>query len=104
MKIINRSRVTGKTTQLIYASEANEIPIVTHNPKYIIDLAKKLGCNIPEPISIDKYIRSYAGNTRLSRFPRYYVDDLECIIDFILPNVDAVTTSIGKENVKDVNK
>jgi len=98
MKIINRPRGTGKTTQLIYLSEVNRIPIVSKDPKYIIDLAKRMGCDIPEPISMTKYVNS-SFSRGCAYDSKYYIDDLECIIDFILPNVEAVTTSIGKEKL-----
>lgn len=53
MKIINLGRGQGKTTRLLYASEFQDIPIVcaTHSQKqHLIDMAKSLRLNIPEPI------------------------------------------------------
>lgn len=54
MKLIIKDRGMGKTTQLIYMSEATGYPIVTNNKFSINSLkmrAKKLGCEIPEPIT-----------------------------------------------------
>lgn len=106
MKIINRPRGTGKTTQLIYLSEVNRIPIVTREPNYIIDLAKRMGCDIPEPISITKYVNSSfsRGCAYDSQKSKYYIDDIECIIDFLLPNVEAATTSIGQGEVERITE
>lgn len=92
MKIINRPRGTGKTTQLIYLSEVSRIPIVSRNPNYIIDMAKKLGCDIPAPVSIEKFIQSLSGRGYTYGTPKYFIDDLENI----LPNVEVVTVSISK--------
>lgn len=100
MTIINRPRGTGKTTQLIYLSEINRIPIVSRNPDYIIDMAKKMGCNIPSPIAITKYIGLTYGRNFNDRPQKFYIDDLECVLDCLFPNVDVITTSIGKEGFK----
>ena len=53
MKIINLGRGQGKTARLLYASEWQDLPIVcaTNSQKqYLIDMANRLGLNIPEPI------------------------------------------------------
>ena len=53
MKIINLGRGQGKTIRLLYASEWQDLPIVcaTYSQKqHLIDTAKELGLNIPEPI------------------------------------------------------
>lgn len=55
MKIINLGRQQGKTTRLLYASEFNDIPILcaTYQQKhYLMDMAKELRLNIPEPIYV----------------------------------------------------
>ncbi len=55
MKIINLGRQQGKTTRLLYASEWQDTPILcaTYQQKhYLMDMAKRLGLNIPEPIYV----------------------------------------------------
>lgn len=55
MKFIGLSRRCGKTIRLLYASEFNEIPILcaTHEQKHrLMEQAKKIGLNIPEPLSV----------------------------------------------------
>lgn len=57
MKIINLGRGRGKTTRLLYASEWNDIPILcasSSQKKHLIDMAKRLGLNIPEPIVVSE--------------------------------------------------
>ncbi len=59
MKLVIKDRGMGKTTQLIHISEATGYPIVA-TCKTVIDniksTAKKLGCNIPEPVFISDII------------------------------------------------
>jgi len=54
MKIINLPRGRGKTTRLLYASEFNDTPILCANQtskQHLLDSAKRLNLNIPEPIT-----------------------------------------------------
>lgn len=55
MELIIKDRGMGKTTQLIHISEAIGYPIAAAYKTTIDNIkstAKKLGCNIPEPILI----------------------------------------------------
>ena len=55
MKLIIKDRGMGKTTQLIHISEATGYPIVAAYKTtigHIKSMAKKLGCNITEPVLI----------------------------------------------------
>lgn len=64
MKLINKSRGTGKTTQLIYVSAITGFKIIVPNAamaKYVEELAKKMGLKIPQPIS---YVEYKIGNDR----------------------------------------
>lgn len=54
MKIINLPRGYGKTIRLLYASEFNQTPILCTtliSKQYLVDMAKQLNLNIPEPIA-----------------------------------------------------
>lgn len=58
MRIINKSRGTGKTTQLIYASAITGFRIIAPNhamASYIEKMAKDMGLNIPQPMSDVEY-------------------------------------------------
>ena len=59
MRMLIKKRGSGKTTELIYASEATGFRIITPTSsmaKYIKTQAEKLGCVIPEPMPYNKYI------------------------------------------------
>ena len=58
MKLINKPRGTGKTTQLIYASAITGFRIITPNAamaKFIAKQAKDMGLSIPTPLSDIEY-------------------------------------------------
>lgn len=58
MKLINKSRGTGKTTQLIYASAITGFRIITstsNSAKYIEGMAKTMRLKIPKPMSDVEY-------------------------------------------------
>lgn len=60
MKLIIKDRAMGKTTQLIYISELTSYPIVVPYEAMIVpteEIAKKLGCNIPEPVTASDMAR-----------------------------------------------
>lgn len=58
MRLINKSRGTGKTTQLIYASAITGFRIIAPNDamaRHIEEMAKNMGLKIPQPISYAEY-------------------------------------------------
>lgn len=58
MKILNRARGAGKTLRMIYASEVTGYRIITPTrsmAEHVKSMAEKLGCNIPEPASVDEW-------------------------------------------------
>lgn len=60
MKIINLGRGQGKTVRLLYASEFNDAPILCptyQNKRYLMDMAKELRLNIPEPIYVGEMFK-----------------------------------------------
>lgn len=95
MKTINIGRGKGKTTRLLYASEMNQVPIITHSKQsaaVLKDMAKKLHLNIPEPISI---LEASASNKLQGLGHSCYIDEslmcLEAIMNSIGLSVEAVT-------------
>jgi hypothetical protein len=55
VNLIIKDRQKGKTTQLIYISEATRYPIVVPfeaQKKYIIELANQMHCSIETPLTI----------------------------------------------------
>lgn len=68
MKIINLGRGQGKTTRLLYASEFNDIPILCatlHQKQYLMDMARRLGLKIPEPINVSEIISDKTTNSHV---------------------------------------
>lgn len=58
MNFLIGGRGETKTTKLVYASEVTRYPIVTNSEKSvqnIKELAQKIGCDIPEPLSLNAY-------------------------------------------------
>lgn len=67
MNLLIKDRASEKTTGLIYASEATQYPIVTFNRQsidYIKEMAKDMGCLIPEPLCIGDFIGDSARGRR----------------------------------------
>lgn len=57
MNLLIKGRGSNKTTGLIYTSEATGYPIVCSSKiqtHYIKEMAEKLGCKIPEPLSVEE--------------------------------------------------
>lgn len=55
MRLLIKERASGKTTGLIYASEATGYPIcvaVQARVNHIIQMAEEMGCNIPQPVTV----------------------------------------------------
>ena len=68
MNLLIKDRASGKTTGLIYTSEATQYPIVTFNRMlidYIKEKAKDMGCLIPEPLCIEDFKGDLARRRRL---------------------------------------
>lgn len=82
MRLINKERQSGKTTGLIYTSEATGFPILTktsQSAKSISETAKRMGCVIPDPMTVSDY-KMY-GNC-IGQMPRnVLIDEIETILD-----------------------
>lgn len=58
MRLINKERASGKTTQLIYTSATTGFRIITptaHMANHIAEMAKQMGLDIPKPLSDVEY-------------------------------------------------
>lgn len=81
MNILNKPRRSGKTTELIYASEATGFPIIAckgfNHAEAIKIQAAKMGCVIPEPITIDEY---HHGHQFRLPFEAVFLDEGEDLI------------------------
>lgn len=62
MNLLIKDRAKGKTTGLIYTSEATQYPIITFNKQsveYIKHMADEMGCLIPEPLCVEYFKGTY---------------------------------------------
>ena len=107
MKIINLPRAKGKTTRLLYASEFNNIPILCSNQaskQHLLDSAKRLNLDIPEPITPSDVTMGGVFKTSL-RDQDILVDEAPMVLQSLLNclgmtgSVKAVTLT-EKENTK----
>lgn len=89
MKIINLGRGQGKTTRLLYASEFNGTPILCSSLKqkdYLLNSAKKLRLNIPEPLCVcDVFSDKIRSNRDFDN--GILVDDAESVLQQMLYNI-----------------
>jgi len=98
MKLLIKERGGGKTTGLIYASEATGYPIcatVQSRVNDIIKMAEEIGCNIPQPITVTE-LRN--GDFRGSGIKNILFDDVGEILgaavnDYLGVNVIGATMS-----------
>lgn len=98
MKLLNKKRASGKTMGLIFTSEATGYPIVveTHKrAKEIQDFAEQLGTNIPEPMSVEEYLKFSRGR----RIEKILIDEGLGVIqmaleEFFKTKVSAVTMTL----------
>ena len=101
MNLLIKQKGTGKTTGLIYTSESTKYPIVTSSKIqacYIKDMSKDMGCEIPDPLTVD--------DLRLSKaLPSGYnilFDNVETILEaainsYLNANVVCATMTDNKE-------
>lgn len=102
MVLLIKDRGTSKTTGLIYTSEATGYPIVTLSKiqaHYIKDEAVKMGCIIPDPLTVeDLHQHKLEPNSNI------LFDDVNTILEAALNSylnanvVSATMTDITKYN------
>ena len=96
MKFIEGARGSGKTTKLIYKSAELNIPIIaptTMMCNCIKARASEMGCNIPEPISINKVVNFEKGHHK------YLIDELDLCLEQL--GIDAEYVTICNEENKE---
>ena len=98
MKWINKKRGSGKTTGLIFTSQATQYPIIVETDRQAAIIKKqadKLGINIPEPMSVKQYFNQKRG----SNIEKILIDESPRIIEKALQRyfeaeIAAVTMSL----------
>lgn len=80
MRWLNKKRASGKTTGLIFASEATGYPIIVETDiqaKTVKEIAVKLGAKIPEPMSVKKFFDTSQGR----HYEKLLIDESPRIIE-----------------------
>lgn len=104
MNITIGGRGSGRTTELIKACAADKGSVIVcpnHSMKlYIVDMAKRMGMDIPEPITFEAFVRGnpYAFGKRPTG---YYIDNLDLALSACAgaPVKDATFEAVLPENV-----
>ena len=82
MNLLIKQKGAGKTTGLIYTSEATGYPIVTSSKIhacYIKDWSKDMGCEIPDPITVEELLTDKMR--KINRVENVLFDDVETILN-----------------------
>ena len=102
-RIILKEKGKGKSTELLYTSEATGYRIICYTRKqceYLKNMAKELDLKIPDPIDLktytDIFVKGYMTDSGI------LIDDLDACLDTILStyfrtNVVAVTMTKNGE-------
>lgn len=102
MKWLNKKRAGGKTTGLIFASEATGYPIIVETEmqaRNIKDIATKLGVKIPEPMSVKSYFDTRQGR----HIEKILIDESPRIIEDALKRyfgVEIVAVTMSLDDIK----
>lgn len=102
IKLLNKPRNSGKTTELIHASEVTGYPIITNNKTqaaYIFDSAQKMGCNIEKPMTVSELL----STNKPFNYENVLIDEgldiiskaLDC---YLRSHVVAVTLTLNDNN------
>lgn len=95
-RIFNLPRATGKTMRMLYASEFNNVPIMCRNgasKMYLIDTAKRYRIKIPEPITVNEFIRDKHN------YPDVLIDEAFCVLKAFLGNTNIVGMTFSDEDM-----
>ena len=92
MRIFNLSRGAGKTMRMMFASEFNNAPILCSNYKtkdYILNMAKRYGLNIPEPITARELYSGYVKNALDNHMINdILIDEPLCVLQELLQSIN----------------
>lgn len=100
MNILNKPRRSGKTTELIYASEATGFPIIAckgdNHAESIKLQAEEMGCVIPEPITLEDFRHGFIMR---KPYEAVFIDEGEDLIKeaveaYTRARIAAITVSI----------
>lgn len=119
MKLINKKRQTGKTTGLIYTSEATGYSIIVNTEeerRYINKAVEKMGCTIPPVYLVEEVRNGMKGTSPIDKTAgcKFLLDDCEKILakaleSYLNCELFAATLSIDNQppkqfGIEDVGK
>lgn len=98
---IFRPRQSGKSTDLIKMSAVTGWYIVTANrvrAKILFDLAQKYGFDIPNPFTVEDYLRS--GKLKGSFIKNILIDDADAVLQAVFDTVriEAITMTYDENS------
>ena len=105
MKLIIKKRQTGKTTGLIYTSEATGFSIICtdkNRATYVKNAADKLSCNIPPVYTVDEILHSMKADKSVTN--QFLLDDADQILTEALEsylNCKLFAATISNDVVED---
>lgn len=98
--LIIKPRQSGKTTELIKESNKHWTYIICANEKrkqYIVDVANRLGVDIPNPITANEVLASKGLQSPWIK--EVLVDDLGDVLSALINKHVAVATHTGKVDI-----
>ncbi len=103
---IFKPRQSGKSTDLIKISAVTGYYIVTANrerAKALFELAQKLGYNIPNPFTVEEYLRS--GKLKGSFIKKILIDDADAVLQAVFDTVciKVITMTYDEKDDTDAN-
>lgn len=101
MKWLNKKRASGKTTGLIFASEATGYPIIVATDmqsKVVKENAAKLGAKIPEPMSVKTFFATKQGK----HIEKILIDESPRIIEDALQKYFGVEIAAATMSLEDM--
>ena len=101
MRWLNKKRAGGKTTGLIFASEATGYPIIVETEaqaRNVKAIAAKLGANIPEPMSVKNYFDTRQGR----HIEKILIDESPRIIEDALKRYFGVEIAAATMTLEDI--
>lgn len=81
MRLIMKGRASGKTAEMIHASEITGIPIATSSVGAVENIkimAERMGCNIPEPITYYELANNH--HRSVEQYKDVLADDVDSIL------------------------
>ena len=94
-KVFNLPRGTGKSMRMLYASEFNNVPILCANrssKESLINLASRYKIEIPEPISVDDFIRNK------HKYSEVLVDEALSVLKMFLGRTNIIGLTLSDDD------